>query len=187
MDGSRDELFACAALAGDENKGVARGDARHEAEYLLHGFALADDVAKAVLAFNLALQMLDAPVQLSILERLVCNDDELFKLEGLGDVVERSELHRLDRRFDGTEGGNHHDVRGLTRRLDIADEVKAVDIGHAQVGYHQVDGMRENEVHAGSAIGGSKHIKSLVTQLLHEEVAHGIVIFDDENLGATAK
>ena len=138
VDGPGDELFAGAALAGDEHGGVAGRNLPDEFEHPLHRLAAADD-AKLVI-FRLQ-------------ERLV--GDDLFhiarRLEGVGDQlldfhrVERLEqiiicaqLHRLDGGLGGAVGGHQDDQQLGVGGAEAAQGFESVQTAHADVHEHEV-------------------------------------------------
>src|SRR5580692_11001199 len=69
VEGSSDELFARAALAGHENRRLGRSHARDELVHLLHDGALADDLVNRALFAHRLSQSLDLLAKLSVLER----------------------------------------------------------------------------------------------------------------------
>ena len=72
-------------------------------------------------------------------QRLLDDDADLVLVEGLGDVVEGARLERLDRVVDGAVRGEHdHRPRGIVAERG-AEQIHPVDLGHAQIGDHQVD------------------------------------------------
>jgi hypothetical protein len=139
VDRARDQLLAGAALAGDQHRRGRAGDPADQSEDLLHGLGPRDDVLEAVLALDLALQPRDLSPQRALGQRLVDQEQELLDLERLGDVVVGAELDRLDRGLDRAERGDHDDVRRVGQGADVADQIEAVEVGHPQVGDHQID------------------------------------------------
>ena len=125
MNGSGEDAFPGAAFAADENRCVARRDLAGEIEHSLHGrvgalevdFAagLADDF------FEAGHLLLQGPQTGNAL------DDQLYlhRREGLGEIVGRSALHRLDRVVDGAVGRDDDDAHPWALCQQLRDEVRS--------------------------------------------------------------
>jgi hypothetical protein len=111
MNGLGDQLLPGAALARDHDRGVAFGDLADGVEHLEEVGALADDAFEATLGLELALQIEVFVAQPLALERVRDDQLDLVQLERLGDVVVGAELHGLDGRLGGREGGDDEDGR----------------------------------------------------------------------------
>jgi hypothetical protein len=181
VDRARDQLLAGAALAGDQDRRGRAGDPADQSEDLLHGLGPRDHVLEAVLALDLALQPRDLSPQRALGQGLVDQEQELLDLERLGDVVVGAELDRLDRGLDRAEGGDHDDVRRVGEGADVADQIEAVEVGHPQVGDHQLDWLGARGLEAGGAAAGGPDPVAGVGQLLGQELAHRVVVLDDEH------
>ena len=77
------------------------------------GAAAADDAVVIELLVALADQVAVLGAQPLVLERAPHDDQQLVDLERLLQVVERAELHRLDRALDRGVRGHHQDLRPL--------------------------------------------------------------------------
>ena len=62
--------------------------------------------------------------------------------------------------------------------------IEAVEIRHAQIGDDEVDRLGARDVEPEAAARRAEHAMAHVAQLLDEEVAHRVVVFDDEDGGA---
>jgi hypothetical protein len=181
VDGAGDQLLAGAALAGDEHRRRRAGDAADQREDLAHRLAAGDDVGEAVGLLDLALEAGDLAAQAALAQRLAGDQQELLDLEGLGDVVVGAQLDGADRGLDGAERRDHHHVRRLGERHDVADEVEAVEVGHPQVGDDQVDRLGAHHLEADLAARRRPDHVAGVGELLGEEVAHRVVVLDHQD------
>ena len=93
MDGPRDELFAGAALAGDEHRRRRARDLRDEPVELFHRGVLADDLVEIMPPGQLGAEERDLALERPPFERPTREGQELVLLEGLGQVIEGAELH----------------------------------------------------------------------------------------------
>ena len=104
----RDKLFACAALAANEDGHVGVGDPLDEILHLGHPLAVAEH-----LVFRLRLQLIaerrDFAGELMLAQRIEERHLEVRVVEWLADEVGRAELHRLhDRRGSAQARQDHH-------------------------------------------------------------------------------
>ena len=113
------------------------------------------------------------------LEGLVDGFDEVAEVEGLGEVIEGTEAHGFDGRFDAAMAGDHDDG-GVGELVPAhADKVEAVHIADAEVhddefGLVGADG--------GDAIESGGAAENLMTgclaELGHEFEDRGFVVYD---------
>src|SRR5438094_514857 len=75
------------------------------------------------------------------LERVGNGQLQLVELERLGDVVVGAELHRLDGRLRGGEGGHHQHDGPRRELLGGLQHTEAVDLPHAEIGDDQVEAL----------------------------------------------
>jgi hypothetical protein len=108
-DGARDQLLAGAALAGDHHRHVARGHLADDLEDLLHDRGAADDALLVVLGVDGRLVLADRPQVGVGLQGVFGERQHPLRVEGLHDVVEGPELHRLDGRLRRAEGRHQDD------------------------------------------------------------------------------
>jgi hypothetical protein len=118
MDRARDQLLSGPALARDQHGRVRRSDLDHPSQHFPNGLGSAHDVVEVITFLELLGEQLHLPVQAAGLYGLARPDQELLLAERLLNVVERPQLHRLDRAFDGAVRC-HHDHLG--QRLCLFD------------------------------------------------------------------
>ena len=156
VEGPRDQLLAGAALAGDQHGRRAGGDGADDLADRRDRRGAADhpgvDAGVAALrgAGRRGIRIVAGggagrkrgpragPGGAGLLDDLV----DLIAIEGLLQVIEGAELDRLDRGVDGAVGGQEDD--GEVRLLDGEglEEADPVEVGHAQVGDDDVEGLR---------------------------------------------
>ena len=124
--------FAGAGLAGDEHRRrlVERGDLAGLVEHLPDGRRLADDAGEAAASLRGPPAVVGELLpELGVLPGAVGEELQLLEVHRLLEVVERAELHRLDRALDGAVGG--HDDHG-DGGVELADPPQELDAVHAR-------------------------------------------------------
>ena len=91
MDRAREQLLAGAALADDQHGRIRRRDAIDHREQLAHQRRLADHLAEAARALDLAAQPADLARERAVLDRAL---DDRADLGGVGGLVEHVERAR---------------------------------------------------------------------------------------------
>src|SRR5689334_20865708 len=101
MDRARHQLFSSAAFTLNQNRRSAWGRLNDQIEDLAHSGTATDDVRELVIPLLDVLPEIPVLVHEPASLHGVADDDEhFFVLERLGDVVERTGLHRRYRAFD---------------------------------------------------------------------------------------
>ena len=143
VDRARDQLLAGAGLAGDQHGALGLGHQLRPLDHFLHRPAAADDAVVIELLVALVDQIAVVGAQPLVLERAPDDDEQLVDLERLLQVVERAELHRLDRALDRGVRGHHQDLRTFTFGRggdELADQLQAAQLRHHVVDDHHVEG-----------------------------------------------
>ena len=121
-------------------------------DHFLHRAAAPDDAVMVELLVALAEQIPVLGAEPLVLERAPDDDEQLVDLERLLQVVERPELHRLDRALDRGVRGHHHDLRpvlarsgapapAVGRRADVfANQIEPALLRHHVVDDEDVEG-----------------------------------------------
>ena len=136
MDLPRDDVFAGAALAGQQDGRVAGGGLARGFEQALHRGALR--VEQRLLVDRAAQRAIFGRQQPDV-QRAIDGVLNLLERERLGDVVVGAGLHRLDRVFNGRVGG-HQDHEAFGRApLDFVQQFEPAHLGHLVVGQHQIE------------------------------------------------
>ena len=121
-------------------------------------------------------QVLDLVLEAAVLDGLVDLELHLLDLERLLHVVERADLHRLDRGVHGAERGHQDHVGGRVQRLGGAQHVHAVAAAHLQVAQHDVVGAFVQLLDGDVAVGGLIDVVVRVGERPDDAAAKGIVI-----------
>ena len=129
----RDQLLACAAFALNQDRAAARRDLRYQIEHLENFFALADDVVVAETFLQRATQLKVFAHQLALFDGVANDDEQLFVVPGLGDVIEGSFFDGGDCSFHRSDRGDDDDGQG---RIDPFDVLLDFHAGFAR--QHQI-------------------------------------------------
>ena len=124
MNRPRDHLLAGARFAGDQHRALRLGDHLRGLDDVLDPPAAADDSVLVEFLVALAEQVSVLRPQPLMVDRAVDDHEQLVDLERLLQVVERAELHRLDRALDRRVRGHQQDLRTVgvrSRGNELAD------------------------------------------------------------------
>jgi hypothetical protein len=110
VDRARDHLLARAGLAGDEHGALRLG--HHFGVWMTSWIRrLRPTMPYWLNSSSRSFSRYRAACEALVIERAVDDDEQLVDLEGLLQVVERAQLHRLDRALDGGVRGHQQDLR----------------------------------------------------------------------------
>src|SRR5262250_1167971 len=82
MESFRNQLFPCAALAGDQDSRSAISDLFNLGIDLLHGRTLSDQVVKGIATDNLRAELFDFLLEVLIIQRPLDDNAKLLHIEG---------------------------------------------------------------------------------------------------------
>ena len=119
--------------------------------------------------------------QLPLAERLFHHHQQVIDLEGLGDVVERTQLDGADRGIDRAERRDGDDIGRRLAGLDLAEHVQAIQIGHLHVGHHQIDATAPDSLEALAPAARGLDLETTFVEGLPQQFEHGPVVFHDQN------
>jgi hypothetical protein len=159
---------------------VCRGDAPDQVEDLEHLRALADD--RAVLALDLVLEpgvLLD---QAGGFQGPVDEQGELVEVEGLADVVARTQLDRLDGGAGVGVGGDHEHGQVGPLLADAPEQVDPALGADAQVDQGQVDLALGEDLQCPADVGCGPGPVLLLGKRDVQNLAQALVVVDDEDL-----
>ena len=155
VDGAGDELFARARLAHDHGR-RARG--RDEVDGRLeraHGRALSDELDAGARGRGErrgpALGLCESP---ALLDRLDHDRAKLVEIAGLGHVLVRAALHRVDRPAHAARAGHEHDREPRVRALDAVEELEPAHAVHPDVAHDGVDRDALDDLERLLGVGG---------------------------------
>ena len=130
MDGFREDTFAGAAFALQEDGGViGLGGLARDFEHARGGFVVGDDLAEVVAAAGLLDVVAHTHAQGEHFAGAVQGGDHVGKVEGLDEVVVGAELHGFDGAVDHVVSAHHEDDGSGVGLLEAAEDFDAVDAG----------------------------------------------------------
>src|SRR5438045_3618064 len=178
----RDDLLARAALAlQQDRRGGAARDRPQPVERLAHGRAAGLEER----ARRTGAQRRHALAQPARLERLADLDEQVGKLDGLGEVVLRALPQRQDGVLDVGEIGRDQEERVEPALLRVAREARehldAVEVGKVAVQHHHVRGLGGEEPHALRAGLGRTDAIALAREGLAGDDPEGLLVVDEED------
>ncbi len=177
-----DQLLAGAALPLDQDgAGIAAGDLFHHGQHVFHMPAAADDVGDPVFARLFGTQMGDLAFKLSGFEGLLDDDGELVEVEGLVDVVVGAHPHRLYRRLQHAEGGNHDDDDVNFQVLDPFQNLQAVDSRQLDIEQHQVGRLLPQNLESVFSGACRENLVALLFKVLLQRPANQMFVIHNQN------
>ena len=108
--------------------------------------------------------------------------EDLVILEGLGQIVERAELHRRHRRAHGLHGGDEDHLHLLVDGLDPLEDLDAVHSREADVEEDEVDFARSDDLDGLAPVDRFEQLV-VVLQDEAEGLPQPVVVVDDEDDG----
>ncbi len=137
MKRPRAELFARAAFALEQHRGVGAGGAFDGHHHLAQGRGFADDARAAAAGGGFLFEQPVFTEHALLLERARHQQQQVIGIDGLGEEVERAVLHGLDGVLDAAVGRHHDDRQFRIQILGGAQHAHAVAFGQAQIGEHE--------------------------------------------------
>ncbi len=181
VDGLRHELLAGPRLAPHEHRRRRRRRLLDHAIERANPGAVADDAAEAALLAQLAPQQLDLAQRLLPLDRLVQQNPQPLRIDGLAQIVVGAVLDRIDRALDRALRGeqDERDVRQLI--LQRAEQVVPAHPRHHEVAHD--DGRTETGdlAEAFLTIGRLVGLEAPGLDELRQPGPRGRVVLDDEH------
>ena len=166
MDRPGDQFLARAALAVDQDGGVALGDPADGLVDLLHRGRVPDQPAFVLLA-DLRAEHVHLERQATHIDRLPHQDVHLVEIEGLGDVIEGAATHGLDGVLHGRLCRHDDDRNGAPAGLDLFERLEPAHARHADV--HE----RDRDVALADPLQGLRRV--LRQRRLHPVLFQGLL------------
>ena len=185
VDGPGDELLAGPALAHDQHGHRRAGHRLDELVESLRLRGAAHQLVGVLLARQLGPEVDDLAAECPLLQRPADERQDLVFLEGLGDVVERPELHRRHRRAHRLDRGDEDDLHVLVEGLQLSEHVDAVRVGQPDVEEDDVHLGRAERLQRPGAVGGLEHLVVVVQDQAEGLAQPGVVVHDQDD-GANA-
>ena len=181
VDRLRDQLLAGPGLALDQHRRTDRPDLLDQVEHLADLRALGNHVVKMIVAAHLLAKLLELVDQLAALEDPLDQEAEMVGVVGLGDEIVGAGLHRPQRLGRVAEGGQHDHADRQLLGAHLGQQVEPTQVGHAQVGDHQVVSLGAKLVPGGSAVADRIDFKSVGFEDLAQMMAIELHVVDDED------
>ena len=177
MNGAGRQFLTRPAFPLDQDSGVRRSHLADQPEQVLHLGAFSDHLAEGVTAGQFLFQPLvffhEAPLFQDVLHRPL----DLLVFERLRHVVRRAHLHRFHRGLERPEGGDHHHRRPRRLGLHRLQDLHSVDLGHADVGDHRVEGFPFQKVQSfDRVLVGDDVVPGFAQDRLEEAAKTGLVV-----------
>jgi len=102
-------------------------------------------------------------------------------IDGLGDVVEGAQFHRLDGALDSAESRHQDDDHFRIELADLAQQVDPGDAGHLQITNDQVLGRFLQQGQSLLAVGGGGDRIALLLQLHLGHPPQAFVVIDHQD------
>jgi hypothetical protein len=162
VNGARHQLFSGPGFTTDENRGLTSGDHTDGLEHFAHLRRAADDVVDAPLSRGFGDQIVELGIHLLHSHRLANGQDQLVVVDGLADVLEGAELHRLHGRAHVVEGSDHHDVGFGIDGSDLLQDAEPVEAGEVDVQDDEIGLELLEPLHTLAAIGSEVDLETFL-------------------------
>src|SRR5439155_732647 len=183
VDRARHQLLAGPRLAGQQHGAAGGTDAADEVVDGLHRSRAPDQALERRRLLHPLPQVAILGAVLAHLERLADDQLDRLEVEGLEDVVEGAELHRVDRRLHRSEGGQQDHRYVGVQLAQLGEQLEAGHARHLEVGEDEVDllGLEAAEC-LFTALGGHRIDPHALEQDL-QEAPHLPLVVDHQHLG----
>ena len=182
MQRARDELLSRARLARHEHGGLGRRDALDHREHTLHRGALTDHVLEADRHGRALAQTPQLGAQETELDRTSHAQHQLLELERFGQEIVRTCANRSDRGVEIREGRDEDDGHVPAARGELLAQLEARPPAEAHVGHDGVERLRLEAPERVVRGAGARGDVAALREARREQVAHGGVVVDDEDL-----
>ena len=136
MNGIGDQLLAGSALSQNQNRRISPCHQLDLLEYGSHLAVRSENASETELIFQHRFEILVFAPQGHDAAHPFDEQQQFVHLERLRDVIEGTELHRANRRFYRSVGGNHHDLRVRRLLFGGCEHRKPVRARQSQIGDH---------------------------------------------------
>jgi hypothetical protein len=122
--------------------------------------------------------------QALMVEGTAHHHQQFVDLERLLQVIERAELHRLDRALDSGVRRHHQHLRTLAFGCGgdvLADQVDAAQLRHDVVHHHHVEGLHPEQPLRLARVRGLAHLVAGVAQRPAERLQNFLLVVHEED------
>ena len=177
----RDQLLAGAGLALDQDRRADRPDLLDQVEELADLRALGNHRVKMIVAAHLLAQLLELVDELAAIEDALDQEPEMIGLVRLGHEIVGPRLHRPQRLGRVAERGQHDHAHRKPLGAHLRQQVQPVQVGHPQVGDHQVVSLSSKLIPGRAAVADGVDFESVGFEDLAEMMAIELHVVDDED------
>jgi len=183
VDQAGNQFLAGAAFALQQNRRPAGGNAAGHIENRIHFRAAVDDAVRGDPLFaELFTEQLVLPEQGPPLGHPVDEEEKLFELDGLGDVIQGARLHRIHGRFDGPIGRDDDDVDLRVDAFHFLEDRHAVHARHLVIQQKKIEMTGPHFFQGPFAVFRLRHGMSFLDEEVAKHLPLGFSVFNDQNL-----
>ncbi len=176
-----DQLLARPGLALDQDRRADRPDLLDQVEQLADLRALRNHGVKVIVAAHLLAQLLELVDQLAALEDPLDQEAEMVGVVGLGDEIVGARLHGPQRLGRVAERGQNDHSHRQPLGAHLGQQVEPAQVGHPQVGDHQVVSLGAELIPGRAAVAGGIDFKAVGFEDLAEMMAVELHVVDGED------
>ncbi len=154
--------------------------ALNEAEHLLHDRAASEHPAEFQLMDDGAFEGDDLRAPAKLVADAAEHGPQAIEVEGLREVLARAELDRLDRAVDGGMARHQNHFAPRHGAANLAQQIEAVHIRHAQVDHREVRWLAKQEAHGFGAARARPHFKARLVREAFNQLQHWQFVIDDK-------
>ena len=174
---AREQLLARSGFSFEQDGGASRRRRRDGLQEATDLDALTDDRALVAELHDFAPQRIVLAAQAHDLECLRNGQLELFRADGLGDVIHRAGLDRRHRLLDRGVTGEHDQRDIVAFLLQELEELEPRQPGHAKVRDDQVDvSLRERLQRLGHIVRADGGMAGPLESVLEDETDGGLIV-----------
>ena len=152
MDGSRDELLACAASTGDQYVALRLRHLLDQPEHLLHGLTLAHQVLERVALVDFLTQVLVFQNELPVFKKALDLEDEVVEIQRFQKVVVGAATEGFHSGLHGGVSGDDNEGQPGVESRGPIQQRDAVHAWHLDVGDHQIVHFAANGIQGLEAV-----------------------------------
>ena len=182
---TRDQLFAGAALAADQDRGHGVGQRLDLRDHGLHGRGLRDDGGGGEFFAHGLRELVDLAPQAGGLIGAPQLGLDVVEFQRFGHVVVSALAHGAHARLDRAVGGHDDHRHGGVELAQAREHLQAVDIRQHKVAQHEIRHLLLKRLHAGQAGGGAARAEARVLRGLFNRAGVVGIVFDDQESGGS--
>ena len=183
MQRPREQLLAGAALPFEQHGGVGRRRALQRGEHLAQRRIFADELRRAAADRQLLLHQQVLGHEAALLERAADEQQQVIRIDRLGEEVERPFLHRRHGVLDAAVRRHDDDRHVGVDFLRGAQHAEPVPFGQAEIGEDQRGLRLLQEPHRLGLIARLDDGMPLPLERMPQHRSQRVFVFDEENLG----